>query len=113
MTIREIKSALSSLPHDLHAIYEAMFKRVEEQNHSSRDLAFKALAWACCAERPLTTLELQHALAVETGKGSLDVENLVDIEELISVCGGFLVVTAESKLITLIHITAEEYFGRH
>ncbi|KAK0514422.1 hypothetical protein JMJ35_003039 [Cladonia borealis] len=113
VTIREIKSALSSLPPDLHATYEAMFERVEEQNHSSRDLAFRALPWAYYAERPLTAVELQHALAVETGKGSLDVENLVDIEELISVCGGFLAVTAESKLITLIHTTAEEYFGRH
>ena len=48
-----------------------------------RDLAFKALAWVCYAQRPLTALELQYALAVETGRGSVDVENLVDIEELI------------------------------
>lgn len=113
MTIREIKSALSSLPHDLHEIYKAMFKRIEEQNQFSRDLAFKALGWVNHAHRPLTALELQHALAVETGKGSLDVENLVDIEELISVCGGFLAVTAESKLITFIHTTAEESFRDH
>ena len=112
VTIREIKSALSSLPHDLHAIYEAMFKRVEEQNQFSRTLAFKALARVTYAENPLTAVELQHALAVETGKGSLDVENLVDIEELISVCRGFLAVTTESKLITFIHTTAEEYFVR-
>ena len=113
MTIREIKSALLSLLHDFRVIHEAMFKHVEEQSQSSRDLAFKALAWVNYAERPLTAVELQHALAVQTGKGSLDVENLVDIEELISVCGGFLAVTAESKLITLIHTTAEEYFARH
>ena len=87
-----------------------MLKRIEEQNQFSRDLAFKALGWISHAGRPLTALELQHALAVETGKGSLDVENLVDIEELISVCGGFLAVTAESKLITFIHTTAEESF---
>ena len=53
-----------------------MFQRVEEQNQSSRDLAFKALAWANGAARPLTALELQHALAVELGKGSLDIETL-------------------------------------
>ena len=53
-----------------------MFQRVEEQNQSSRDLAFKALAWANGAARPLTAIELQHALAVELGKGSLDIETL-------------------------------------
>ena len=90
-----------------------MFKRVEEQNQFSRDLAFKALAWTNGAARPLTALEVQHVLAVEMGKGSLDIENLIDIEELISVCGGFLTVTAESRLITFIHKTAEEYFNRN
>ena len=87
-----------------------MFKRVEEQNQFSPKLAVMALTWLSYGQRPMTALELQHALAVEAGKGSLDVENLVDVEEVISVCGGLLAVTAESKLTTFIHTTAEEYF---
>lgn len=59
----------------------------------------------------MTALELQHALAVEAGNGSLDVESLVDVEELISVCGGLVAVTAESKTVTFIHTTAFEYFS--
>ena len=110
MTVRGIKSTLSSLPHGLHDIYETMFRRLGEQDQFSRDLAFKALTWLSYAQRPMTALELQHALAVEADKGSLDVENLVDIEELISVCGGLVAVTAESNIITFIHTTAGEYF---
>ena len=87
-----------------------MFRRVEEQNGFFRDLAFMALTWLSYAQRPMTALELQHALAVETGKGSLDAENLVDVEKLVLVCGGLVVVTAESNIITFIHITAGEYF---
>ena len=34
LTVRGIKSTLSSLPHNLHDFYETMFKRVEEQNQS-------------------------------------------------------------------------------
>lgn len=58
----------------------------------------------------MTALELQHALAVEAGQRSLDVENLVDVDVLISVCGGFVTVGAESNIITFIHVTAAEYF---
>ncbi len=110
MTVRGIKSTLSSLPLNLHDIYETMFRRLEEQDQFSRDLAFKAFTWLSYAQRPMTALELQHALAVEAGKGSLDVENLVDIEELISVCGGLVAVTAESNIIAFIHTTAGKYF---
>ena len=109
LTVRGIKSSLSSLPHVLHDLYETMFKRVEKQNQSSHDLAVKALTWLSYAQRPMTALELQHALAVEAGKGSLDVENLVDVEEVISICGNLLAVTAESKIITLILTTTERY----
>ncbi len=89
-----------------------ILQRVEEQNQFSRDLAFQALTWLSYAQRQMTALELQHALAVEAGKESLDVENLVDVGELISVCGGLVSVTAESNIITFIHTTAGEYFRR-
>ena len=69
-----------------------------------------ALTWLSYAQRPMTVLELQHALAVEAGMGSLDEENLVDVEELLSVCRGLVVVTGESNIITFIHVTVGEYF---
>ena len=88
-----------------------MFERVEGQHMEARHLAFQALTWLSYAQRPMTALELQHALAVEADEGSLDEENLADVDLLISVCGGFLTVSAESNIITFIHITAGEYFA--
>lgn len=61
----------------------------------------------------MTALELQHALAVEADKGSLDVEDLVDVKELISVCRGLVNISTESKTVTLIHPTAGEYSRDH
>ena len=110
MTVRGIKSTLSSLRLHLYGLYESTLERVEGQNQYSRDLAFKVLTWLSYAQRPMTALELQHAMAVEADKGSLDVENLMDVEDLISVCGGLVAVTAESKIVTFIHTTAFEYF---
>ena len=110
VTVRGIKSTLSSLPVDLHGLYETMLKRVEGQDHFSRDLALKVLTWLAYAQRPMTALELQHALAVEADKGSLDVENLVDVKELISVCGGLVAISTGSKMVTFVHTTAGEYF---
>ena len=100
---------LSSLPPDLHGLYETTLERVEEQDHFSRDLALKALTWLAYAQRPMTALELQHALAGETDKGSLHVENLVDVKELMLVCGGLVTINAGSKIVTLIHTSAGEH----
>ena len=57
----------------------------------------------------MTALELQHVLAVEADKGSLDVEDLVDVKELISVCGGLVAISTGSKIVTFIHTSAREY----
>ncbi|OBT84412.1 hypothetical protein VE02_07114 [Pseudogymnoascus sp. 03VT05] len=65
------------------------------------------------AMRPLTTLELQHALAVEIGQSSLDEENLPDIEDVVSVCAGLVTIDEESDIIRLVHYTTQEYFDRN
>lgn len=87
-----------------------IFRRIKEQHWSSRDLAVMVLTWLSYSQRPLTALELQHALAVESGHKNLDEENLVDVEELVLVCGGLVVVSAESNIFTFVHMSAREYF---
>lgn len=56
-----------------------------------------------CAKRPLTTLELQHALAVEVGESELDEENFPEIEDMVSVCAGLVTVDEECGIIRLVH----------
>ena len=57
-------------------------------------------------------MELQHALAVETGTSELDEENLLEIGDLISVCAGLVIADEESNIIRLVHYTTQEYLER-
>jgi len=60
----------------------------------------------------LTTLQLQHALAVEPGDSSLGLENFEDVEEMVSVCAGLVAVEEESRAIRLVHYATQEHFER-
>jgi hypothetical protein len=86
--------------------------RIEGQVTDQEELAKQVLSWITCAERPLTTLELQHALAVEVGESSLDEDNLPEIEDMVSVCAGLVTIDEESNVIRLVHYTTQEYFER-
>ena len=74
--------------------------------------AKKVLYWIVYAKRPLDTAEICCALAVEPEEVELDPENIPDIEDLVSVCAGLVVVDPESAIIRLVHYTAQEYFER-
>jgi hypothetical protein len=87
-------------------------ERIEGQIVDAKVLAKQVLSWITCAKRTLTTFELQHALAVETGEPELDRENLPEIEDMVSVCAGLVTVDKESRVIRLIHYTTQEYFER-
>lgn len=87
-------------------------ERIEGLITDSKELAKQVLSWITCAKRPLTTLELQHALAVEINASELDEENLPDIEDMVSVCAGLITINKESDIIRLVHYTTQEYFER-
>ncbi|PNP55551.1 hypothetical protein FNYG_15490 [Fusarium nygamai] len=92
--------------------YEEAMERISTQHPDSRDLAMKVLSWISQAKRPLTTVELQHALAVEEDEEDLDLDNAPAIEDMISVCAGLVIVDEQSRIIRLLHYTAQEYFER-
>ena len=112
---KAVRAALKNLPSGSdaydHAYKDAML-RIEGQVADREELAKQVLSWITCTERPLTTCELQHALAVEIGETELDKENLPDIEDLVSVCAGLVTIDEESNIIRLVHYTTQEYFER-
>jgi hypothetical protein len=92
--------------------YDEAIKRIESQPSAMSGLARKALSWITYAERPLTTGELCHALAVDVGDDDLDEDNIPEVEDVISVCAGLVVVDEASNVIRLVHYTTQEYFER-
>jgi hypothetical protein len=92
--------------------YAEAMVRIESQVPDSRDLAKQALSWIICARRPLTSTELQHALAVEINSSQFDDQNLTEITDVLNVCAGLVTVEEESDIVHLIHYTTQEYFER-
>ncbi|KAH6623453.1 hypothetical protein F5144DRAFT_472951, partial [Chaetomium tenue] len=90
--------------------YEQAMERINGQKPGLTRLAMDVLAWVTCARRPLTVVELQHALALEAGEPDLDEDNLPQTEDMAAVCAGLVVVDEESGIIRLVHYTAQEYF---
>jgi ankyrin repeat protein len=112
---KDIRTALKNLPKGSGAYdraYQEAMNRVERQGPKSVQFAKLVLSWITCAKRPLTTSELQHALAVEVGVPKLDEDNLPQVEDMVSVCAGLVTVDDESGIIRLVHYTTQEYFER-
>ncbi|KAJ6201088.1 LOW QUALITY PROTEIN: hypothetical protein J3E72DRAFT_413051 [Bipolaris maydis] len=110
-----IRDALKKLPtgtESYNCAYSDAMTRIERQLPDEAMLAKEALSWITCAKRPLTTTELQHALAVKDGQEELDEDNKSDIEDIVSVCAGLVTVDGESGIIRLVHYTTQEYFER-
>lgn len=112
---KAIRNALEKLPKGSNVYdhaYCAAMDRIEGQAQDSEILANRVLSWVACAKRPLTSLELQHALGVEIGEPALDNENLPEVKHMLSTCAGLVTVDEQSNVIRLVHHTAQEFFKR-
>ncbi|KAJ6542334.1 ankyrin repeat-containing domain protein [Mycena vulgaris] len=109
-TIREVREALNTLPESLYGSYEIAIQRIDAQSNADRKTAHSTMTWVANAKRPLTVKELQVALAVEPGMRKLDEEeDLTDIDIILSVCAGLVIVDRESSVVRLVHYTTQEY----
>jgi ankyrin repeat protein len=104
------KSTTASEAYDI-AYGEAML-RIKGQVEDARQLAEQVISWVALACRPLTTLELLHALAIEIGELTFDDINISDVEDIVSTCAGLVTIDEESNVIRLVHYTTQEYFER-
>ena len=107
-TLSTFKKGSASLDH----AYGEALQRVESQPGDDPKLAKKVLSWITYAKRPLTTTEICCALAVDPGDADLDRENVPDIDDLVTVCAGLVVVDPESGIIRLVHYTTQDYLER-
>ncbi|KAF3207863.1 hypothetical protein TWF679_008195 [Orbilia oligospora] len=121
MTVKEVKIALKEIQERqqvstevgklklLEEAYDKTMERIKKKTEFS-EVAKNALQWIVYSRRPLTVLELQHALGIEIGKDEMDHENIPNIEDVVSVCAGLVVVDKERNIIRLVHYTTQEYF---
>ncbi|KGO67653.1 hypothetical protein PITC_064160 [Penicillium italicum] len=96
----------------LDKAYEQAMERIQSQVQEHRTLAMQVLLWISCAERRLTSAELQHAIGVEQNTSELDQDNIPDIGLIVSTSAGLVIVDRQSDIIRLVHHTTQEYFQR-
>ncbi|KAI9830716.1 MAG: hypothetical protein M1819_005380 [Sarea resinae] len=109
---RTIRLALENLPKELDTIYERAMERIRSQDEEDTRLAESVLSWISYTLRPMTILELQHALATTPGDKQLDEEAFPDERLMLSVCAGLVAIDWETNIIRLVHYTAQEYLER-
>ena len=103
--IYELKKGQSALQN----FYRDAEARIKAQSPHSISLARKALSWIICANRRLSTTELQHALAI-TDSSKFDTDAVPDVALVLSVCAGLVTHDEESQIVRVVHHTTEEYF---
>lgn len=112
----KILDTLETLPQGpgaLNQAYTEAIKRIKCQRKDFRELAETVLLWVTCAKRLLTTSELQHGLAVKTGKSSIDENDFEDTNQIVSLCAGLVTIDKESDIIRVVHDTTREYLQDH
>ncbi|KAI9375064.1 purine and uridine phosphorylase [Aspergillus egyptiacus] len=114
-TLRQIKDTFRVVPNGPKAydqVYEEYMRRISGLDEIAADIARHVLLWITCAKRPLTTVEMQHALAVVLDERTLDEENILQTDDMVSACTGLITVDQQSGVIRLVHYTAQEYLQR-
>ncbi|KAL4789263.1 ankyrin [Aspergillus venezuelensis] len=111
--IRVAMSKISKGPEAYEKAYDDARCRIQGQNPDASKLAMNVLMWINCSKRQLSSRELQEALGVEPGILLMDKENIPQVNDMISVCAGLVEVDKESRIIRLVHHTAQEYFERN
>jgi hypothetical protein len=86
-----LASALDTLPPDVTKIYARTLERVNRMSEIAKQLVYYTLSWVFYSPRPLTLIELRHALAISR-LGRLSEESDLDAEDvIISWCAGLIV----------------------
>lgn len=110
---KAIKKPLDTLPMGSDALglaYDQAMQRIQDQKPGFRTLAERALSWITYSYRLLTATELCYALAIEVGEAAFDEENLDDIDSILLVCCGLVIVDPGTETVRLAHYTTQDYF---
>ena len=107
--VDEVREALEKLPTGLADNLSMTIERIKKQhNHHSRSrLAFLVLKWLSTVRRPITTTELQYAIAAQPGVGKLSA--LTNPKFFVESCFGLTIIDKETSVVRLVHFSVKEF----
>ncbi|CAH0038071.1 unnamed protein product [Clonostachys solani] len=93
----------------LYFAYGQAMERINRRLKGHKSLALNVLIWVTYAKTQLTALEVQHALATKPGKPELDLGDIPQVVDMISVCVGLVAFDKASGVVRLVHYTTQEF----
>ncbi|KAK6977277.1 ANK-REP-region domain-containing protein [Favolaschia claudopus] len=109
---RALRDAFETLPIDLNHTYQNILSRIGCLSGASKEIAHSALVWVANAKRPLTAVELCEAIAIEPRTTTLNKDNITEIQVIIRLCTGLIILDEQSSLVRLVHFTAQDYLDK-
>ena len=106
----EVETALENLPNSIFKVYETAIRRIDSQSSEKKELARSLIAWVVFSCRPMSSIELRHALAVKLGDEAPNLKRLRSIEMILSVSAGLIIQETNGDIIRSVHETAREFF---
>ncbi|CAI7588667.1 unnamed protein product [Penicillium pancosmium] len=110
---------LENLPRDMNETYERLLRRIKDMNLLDVDNVRRVMTLLCYSSRPLTTIEVCHAFAVNLQNPSyLDLDNrLATQDQLCNMCCNLIEITqvksignVDVPVITISHSLLRQYF---
>ena len=93
--------------------YNHVMTRIASQEHG-RSLAMKVLMWVANVRKPLSVIQLKHALAINgDDDDDLEEDSLVDSTDIALYCSGLISIDKTTEIVRLVHITAQLYLTRN
>ncbi|KAI5812584.1 hypothetical protein BZA77DRAFT_269930, partial [Pyronema omphalodes] len=111
-TVKKRRKALKTMPKELTEAYGGIIERIRRQSKGRVRQAMEVLKWTFLSERPLSTIELRHALSVTPKDTDFDIEDLPTENSLINCCLGLVTIVVKDGVPTvrLVHKSLQEYF---
>ncbi|KAK6440993.1 hypothetical protein LTR95_002776 [Oleoguttula sp. CCFEE 5521] len=105
-TVRQIRSALKSLPAGLDETYGLILRNIPP---GSSRIVRRVLLWLCFSVQPLSLSEVHEAVAIEPDAVCIDSDDrLIRPEAILQLCGS-LIATSEEGYLSLAHLSVNDY----
>ena len=110
----KIRQALEKLPDKLNDTYDTIMDRIGQQDEDRKMIATTAFTWITYARRRLTVEQLLHAIVVNLDPEikSIETDDLIDVDVLLSSCLGLVVLNKEDGIVRLVHYTTQDYLEK-
>lgn len=111
--LQQIMDTLETLPEEVDSNYDKIMERINGQSAADSSLARRVLSWIVYTHRPLSLVELQHALAVRSSDTDFNSAEVFDKDLLLSITAGLVSVDLNRLAVRLVHLTAQEFFDKN